>query len=138
MPLIQPASVLLSDHAAISAGSRAATPKAPICAQAWAAHNAITPRLPRRPLLAARSTATSTGTTSGLVVDPGRQHLAHEVGVQERVVVDRLGELTLLLELGLGEPEEAHGEVVEHHLELQLGHELLHQRRVEVLEEVRH
>src|SRR6266540_6271756 len=35
MPLIQPASVLLSDQAGISVGRSAATANAPICAQAW-------------------------------------------------------------------------------------------------------
>src|SRR5690348_16013767 len=44
MPVIQPASVLLSDHAAISAGSSAATLNAPIWAHACAAHIASTPR----------------------------------------------------------------------------------------------
>src|SRR5436190_21760694 len=44
MPLIQPASVLVSDQAGISVGMSAATLKAPICAHACAAHIAITPR----------------------------------------------------------------------------------------------
>ena len=44
MPLIQPASVLLSDQAAISVGSTAATLNAPIWAHACAAHIATTPR----------------------------------------------------------------------------------------------
>src|SRR5687767_3210371 len=68
------------------------------------------------------------------VVDLRGQQLAQEVRVEEGVVVERLGQLALLLELPLGEPEETDGEVVEHHLELQLGHELLHQRRVQALE----
>ena len=44
MPLIQPASVWLSDHSVSSVGISAATAKAPICAQAWAAHIATMPR----------------------------------------------------------------------------------------------
>src|SRR6266852_43533 len=48
MPLIQPASVLLSDQAGISVGMSAATPNAPICAQAWAAHITTTARFKRK------------------------------------------------------------------------------------------
>ncbi len=44
MPLIQPASVLVSDQAGMSVGMSAATLNAPIWAQACAAHIAITPR----------------------------------------------------------------------------------------------
>src|SRR6266508_5130551 len=47
MPLIQPASVLLSDQAGISVGRSAATPNAPICAQAWATHITTTARFTR-------------------------------------------------------------------------------------------
>src|SRR2546426_11790932 len=47
MPLIQPASVLLSDQAGISVGRSAATPNAPISAQAWATHITTTARFTR-------------------------------------------------------------------------------------------
>jgi hypothetical protein len=73
---------------------------------------------------------------SGLVVDLRRQHLSHEVRIEERVVVERLRQLPLLLELRLGEPEEVDGEIIEHHLEAQFGQELLDERRIEVLQEV--
>src|SRR6266508_4098635 len=47
MPLIQPASVLLSDQAGISVGRSADTPNAPIRAQAWATHITTTARFTR-------------------------------------------------------------------------------------------
>src|SRR5690242_4388686 len=75
-------------------------------------------------------------TSGSRILDLRRQHLAHEVRVEKPVVVERLRELALLLELRFGEPEHADGEIVEHHLEAQLGHQLLHERRIEVLEEV--
>src|SRR5207249_12093604 len=73
---------------------------------------------------------------SRLVVDALGLHLAEEIRVDERAEVEGLGELALLLQLRLGEPEKTDGEVVQDHLEAELRHELLDQRRVEALEKV--
>src|SRR5262245_6988326 len=100
------------------------------CASTWPCRCA-TPRGASRPPRVRTTSARppSAGSRLGLVVHLRRQHLAHEVRVEERVVVERLGELALLLELRLRQLEEVHGEVVEHHLEPELGHELLDERR---------
>src|SRR5262245_66291208 len=49
---------------------------------------------------------------SRLVVDALGQHAAQEIGIDERAEIEGLAELALLLQLHLGQPEQADGEVV--------------------------
>src|SRR5260370_35072360 len=74
---------------------------------------------------------------SRLVVHLRRQHLPHQIRVDEAAPVQRLRELGLRLERGLGQPGQGYGEVPQLHRERELCHELLDRRGVVMLEEAR-
>src|SRR5262252_1837841 len=66
-----------------------------------------------------------------LVVHLFRLHGAQELRIDEGVVVDRLRELPLLLELALGQLQHGDRRLLQLHVERELRHELLHHRRIE-------